>query len=156
MNRIVKPIYSKHFHNTTQKVQAMIRYLHTREAIRDFKHNHAKDNRLKYMRDKQLLAQNHEIVLEGRLLYCILAFLGCSCIYNQRGNGWGDDCKIRVARRELLIAEAGLGGILRNQKLGGEICSARAYEQSNVKLQSCEKSLMGSKTRASDKGSQDT
>lgn len=99
------------------------------------------------MRDKQLLAQNLENVLKGRLLYCILAFLGCSCEYNERGSGWGDNCKIRVARREfvyivlsLLIAKAGLGGILQNRKPGGEICCARAYELSNVKLQNCEKS----------------
>lgn len=47
----------------------------------------------------------------------------------------------------LMIAKAGRGGILRNQKLGGEVCSAHACELSNVKLQSCEKSLMGSKTK---------
>lgn len=74
-------------------------------------------------------------MLNRKLLYCILAFLGCSCEYNQRSNGWGNNYEIRVARKEfvyivlsLLIAKAGPGGILRNQKLGGEICSARAYE----------------------------
>lgn len=90
----------------------MIRYLHTREAIRDFQHNHAKDNKLKYMRDKQLLAQNHEILLKGRLPYCILAFLGCNCGYNERGNGWGDNCKIRVARREFGELADTKGGVL--------------------------------------------
>lgn len=74
--------------------------------------------------------------------------------------GGKDNYKIREAKREfvyvvlrMMIAKAGFEGILRNQTLGGEVCSTQAYELSKANSRASKILSWARKPRDSEKES---